>query len=74
MKSRTLYPIVPTLALATSLPLAASAEGFIDDAKAGLTLRNFYMNRDYTGTASQGKAEEWTRVSSLISSRASPPV
>ena len=61
MKCRTLYPLVPTFALAASLPLQALAEGFVDDAKASLTLRNFYMNRDYTGTASQGKAEEWTQ-------------
>lgn len=61
MKCRTLYPLVPTFALAASLPLQASAEGFVDDAKANLTLRNFYMNRDYTGTAGQGKAEEWTQ-------------
>ncbi|MGX1179563.1 MULTISPECIES: OprD family porin [Pseudomonas] len=61
MKCRTLYPLVPAFALAASLPLQALAEGFVDDAKASLTLRNFYMNRDYTGTASQGKAEEWTQ-------------
>ena len=47
--------------MALAVPFAAHAEGFVDDAKASLTLRNFYMNRDYTGTASQGKAEEWTQ-------------
>ena len=31
MKCRTLYPLVPTFALAASLPLQALAEGFVDD-------------------------------------------
>ncbi|WP_085677469.1 MULTISPECIES: OprD family porin [unclassified Pseudomonas] len=61
MKSRKLHPILPGVALAASLPLAAGAEGLLDDAKANLTLRNFYMNRDYTGDASQNKAAEWTQ-------------
>ncbi|MDZ3991692.1 OprD family porin [Pseudomonas sp. Teo4] len=61
MKRHPKYPLVPTLALVAALPLPALAEGFLDDAKASLNLRNFYMNRDYVGTASQGKAEEWTQ-------------
>ena len=61
MNSRKLYPLLPGVALAASLPLSASAEGFLDDTKATLTLRNFYMNRDYTGAASQNKAAEWTQ-------------
>ncbi|AMO74866.1 OprD family porin [Pseudomonas citronellolis] len=55
------HRLVCTLALASALPLEALAEGFLDDAKSSLTLRNFYMNRDYTGDAAQGKAEEWTQ-------------
>lgn len=35
-----------TLAVALSLPIAAQA-AFIEDSKASLELRNFYMNRDY---------------------------
>ncbi len=35
-----------TLAVAMSLPLAAQA-AFIEDSKASLELRNFYMNRDF---------------------------
>lgn len=61
MRARTCYSILPGVALAASLPLSAGAEGFLDDSKANLTLRNFYMNRDYTGDASQGKAAEWTQ-------------
>ena len=50
--------------------LAASALGtstmasaaFIDDSKASVELRNFYMNRDFRQSgASQSKAEEWAQ-------------
>ncbi|MCO8170240.1 OprD family porin [Pseudomonas sp. 21LCFQ02] len=45
-----------------SLPGAASAAGFTDDAKATLGLRNFYINRNFTNPANaQSKAEEWTQ-------------
>ncbi|MHC8314118.1 OprD family porin [Pseudomonas sp. LB3P31] len=45
-----------------ALPLASQAEGFIDDSKATLNLRNAYFNRNYTNPAyPQGKAEEWTQ-------------
>ncbi|WP_263142915.1 OprD family porin [Pseudomonas sp. RIT-PI-AD] len=38
------------------------AQDFIDDAKAALTLRNFYINRNFVDPAyPQGKAEEWTQ-------------
>ncbi len=47
------------LALTTG---GAMAEGFVDDAKASLTLRNFYINRNFVDPAyPQGKAEEWTQ-------------
>lgn len=44
-------------------PLIAGAEesGFLEDAKASLLLRNFYMSRNYVGEARQDKAEEWTQ-------------
>ncbi len=38
-----------TLAVALSLPIAAQA-AFIEDSKASLELRNFYMNRDFRST------------------------
>ncbi|MVV50771.1 OprD family porin [Pseudomonas sp. PB120] len=42
--------------------MTAHAEGFVDDAKATLNLRNFYINRNFTNPAKpQGKAEEWTQ-------------
>ena len=37
---------VSSLAVALSIPMLAQA-AFIDDSKAGLELRNFYMNRDF---------------------------
>ena len=52
-----------SVCLLPALPVLASAEegGFLDDAKASLLLRNFYMNRNYVGEARQDKAEEWTQ-------------
>lgn len=50
-----------TLAVALSIPLAAQA-AFIEDSKASLELRNFYMNRDFRSEgAAQSKAEEWAQ-------------
>nr|WP_224794261.1 OprD family porin [Pseudomonas fluorescens] len=40
----------------------ACAEGFAQDAKASLNLRNFYQNRNFIDPANpQAKAEEWTQ-------------
>ncbi|TBU80718.1 outer membrane porin, OprD family [Pseudomonas daroniae] len=48
--------------MALALPLAAQAEGFVEDAKVSLNLRNFYINRNFTNpTNPQSKAEEWTQ-------------
>ncbi|VVM56890.1 OprD family porin [Pseudomonas fluorescens] len=48
--------------LAFALPMTGNAEGFVDDAKATLNLRNAYFNRNFTNPANaQGKAEEWTQ-------------
>ena len=50
-----------SLAIALSIPMAAQA-AFIEDSKASLELRNFYMNRDFRhDTATQSKAEEWAQ-------------
>lgn len=64
MKSRnitqsTLALAVAAAALGAHVPLA-SAGGFIEDSKASLTLRNFYINSDNrNGTAEPSKQEEW---------------
>ncbi|KZN19656.1 MULTISPECIES: OprD family porin [Pseudomonas] len=48
--------------LALALPMISQAEGFVDDAKATLNLRNAYINRNFTNpNNAQGKAEEWTQ-------------
>ena len=51
-----------TLAVALCLPIAAQA-AFIEDSKASLELRNFYMNRDFRDapSTSPSKAEEWAQ-------------
>ncbi len=49
------------LAACTSSALAAE-QGFVEDAKVSLGLRNFYINRNFVDPAfPQGKAEEWTQ-------------
>lgn len=54
----------------TSLAPVVQAEGFTDDAKVNLVLRNFYMNRDFVdngaskaapGSTGHGEAAEWTQ-------------
>ncbi|MGK3121963.1 outer membrane porin, OprD family, partial [Pseudomonas corrugata] len=51
---RTLFNSSPAMlllgctGLAAFLPTVAHAEGFVDDAKATLTLRNAYFNRNFT--------------------------
>jgi hypothetical protein len=51
-----------TLGTCLTLPSLAQAD-FIQDSKANLELRNFYMNRDFRNSASdkQSKAEEWAQ-------------
>jgi len=41
--------------------VGASAAGFIEDSKASLELRNFYLNRDFRENAGQNKREEWAQ-------------
>lgn len=60
-------PIARGVALATlgatlAIPSMAQA-AFIEDTKAGLELRNFYMNRDFRGNpdTANSKAEEWAQ-------------
>jgi hypothetical protein len=50
------------LAMTCALPALAAESGFVEDAKANLNLRNFYINRNFVDPANpQGKAEEWTQ-------------
>jgi hypothetical protein len=56
---------VALAALGTSLTLSTvSHAAFIEDSKASVELRNFYMNRDFRqegGSSGQSKAEEWAQ-------------
>ena len=54
---------VALAALGTSLTLPTiSQAAFIEDSKASVELRNFYMNRDFRNeTATKNKAEEWAQ-------------
>lgn len=54
--------------MALALPFTAHAEGFVDDAKVNLNLRNYYFNRNFlnhTGPTvqgdDQGQAAEWAQ-------------
>lgn len=51
------------LAMSCALPVfAADQGGFMEDAKATLNLRNFYINRNFVDPAHpQAKGEEWTQ-------------
>ncbi|QBF28268.1 OprD family porin [Pseudomonas tructae] len=58
--ARHLFPSF--LAMTCTLPALAGEGGFVEDAKASLNLRNFYINRNFVNPANpQGKAEEWTQ-------------
>jgi len=60
---RFLHSVLALSVAAIALP--AFADGFVDDAKVNLNLRNFYFNRNYLsygGTkATRGQADEWTQ-------------
>ncbi|WP_176518378.1 OprD family outer membrane porin, partial [Pseudomonas faucium] len=50
------------LAMSCALPVYAAEGGFMEDAKASLNLRNFYINRNFVDPAHpQAKGEEWTQ-------------
>ncbi|MGE8316379.1 MAG: OprD family outer membrane porin, partial [Pseudomonas putida] len=51
-----------SLALGLGLPAWAEEGGFLEDAKVGLTLRNYYFNRDFRDPgAAKSKVEEWAQ-------------
>lgn len=56
-------PLPAALGIALALPLVAQAEGFVDDAKVSLNLRNFYFNRNFLNQTQggQSQAEAWTQ-------------
>ena len=61
-RPRTALSLIGCSSLALAMPMSAEAEGFLDDSKATLNLRNAYFNRNFVNPANpQGKAEEWTQ-------------
>ena len=46
-------------AVVIATPPASAA--FVEDSKASIDLRNFYMNRDFRSGTGQSKAEEWAQ-------------
>ena len=51
--------VISSLAAAIAMPSLAQA-AFVEDASGSLSLRNFYMNRDFRdNTSGQSKAEDW---------------
>ncbi|MDY0250223.1 MAG: OprD family porin [Pseudomonas sp.] len=58
IKINTMF-VISSLAAAIAMPSLAQAE-FVEDASGSLSLRNFYMNRDFRdNTSGQSKAEDW---------------
>jgi len=60
-------PVSPFVQLLACLGLslgssAALAEGFIDDSHGTLTLRNYYMDRDYKDDGAKTAAREWAQA------------
>lgn len=60
MTRKTLLTLTTCGVSALSLP-GLQAAGFIEDSKASLELRNFYLNRDFREDAGQNKREEWAQ-------------
>ena len=54
--------VAVSLVSGLSLPAWAEEGGFFEDAKAGLTLRNYYFNRDFRDSgAAKSKVDEWAQ-------------
>jgi len=60
MKQRNALP-VPALLGLFGIAGTAQAEGFLDDAKASLQTRNFYLNRDFRDGSGQNARAEWAQ-------------
>ena len=60
--NRILAPTMLAVSIAAVVPLAASAEGFVQDTKITVNARNFYIGREFRDDAvDRTKAEEWTQ-------------
>jgi len=55
-------PLPHAIALCSlGMSCAAQAQGFIDDSHASLTLRNYYLDRDYQDGGAKSEAREWAQ-------------
>jgi len=60
--NRILAPTMLAVSIAAVVPLAASAERFVEDTKITVNARNFYIGREFRDDAvDRTKAEEWTQ-------------
>ncbi len=60
--SRILAPALFAASIAALAPLAAGAEGFVEDTSITVNARNFYIGREFRDSAEgRTKAEEWTQ-------------
>jgi hypothetical protein len=61
-KSLRLSGLSVAVAASALTSMAVQAEGFVDDAKVNLNLRNFFINRNQTDSGNaQSTAQEWTQ-------------
>lgn len=60
MKAHNAIPVCTLLGIG-NLATPALAEGFIEDSKASLQTKNFYLNRDFRDGAGQNKRDEWAQ-------------
>ena len=55
-------PLPHAIALCSlGISCAAQAQGFIDDSHASLTLRNYYLDRDFQDDGAKSEAREWAQ-------------
>ena len=60
-RTRSLSCSIAGLTVIALPAVGANAAGFIEDSKASLELRNFYLNRDFRENPGQNKREEWAQ-------------
>lgn len=54
-------PHALSVVVASVSPMAAYAQGFVEDSKATVLFRNFYFDRNFVGTTPQSAAREWAQ-------------
>ncbi|WP_460146868.1 OprD family porin [Pseudomonas sp. H2_H03] len=54
--------LISALLMLSALPAPSWAAGFIDDSHGTLTLRNYYLDRDYKDDGAKTAAQEWAQA------------